>query len=584
MWPLLGGTAVGILAFSAIGLSPTDMGEYAGSLFWVILYSMLLSWLFAITLTPLFCVRFLKVKASAGAAPEGRILRAYRALLHTTLDNRRTSGVVLVGLLGAGVAAFAFVPPGFMPDSARPQFVVDVYLPQGTDIDTTAKVVADAERQVRAEKGVTNVTSFIGQGGLRFMLTYSPEDPNPAYGQLLVDVERFEDIAGLIERLQPALQQAFPMADVKVWKFMLGRGGGKKIEAAFRGPDPEVLRRLADEAKAVMAGDPEALAIQDDWRQQVPVLSPRFSVEAAQRAGVLPSDIAAAIERNFSGQSIGVYREGEKLIPIIARAPLAEREGAQDLRNVQVYSPTAGRFVPVSQFVEKVETRWEDAIIRREDRFPMIKAQADPPAGQLSAPLFERLRPKVEAIPLPPGYVLEWHGEYKASREANEGLASAAPYGFAAMVLAVIVMFNALRQTAVIWLTVPLAVVGVAIGLLVFQAPFEFMAILGVLSLTGMLIKNAIVLVDQIDVEIREGKARYQAVLDAAASRARPVFLGAATTVLGVAPLLVDPFFRSMAVTIMFGLIFATGLTLVVVPLLYSVVFRIRVSEQKVEA
>ncbi len=584
MWPLLGGTAVGILAFSAIGLSPTDMGEYAGSLFWVILYSMLLSWLFAITLTPLFCVRFLKVKASAGAAPEGRILRAYRALLHTTLDNRRTSGVVLVGLLGAGVAAFAFVPPGFMPDSARPQFVVDIYLPQGTDIDSTAKVVADAERQVRAEKGVTNVTSFIGQGGLRFMLTYSPEDPNPAYGQLLVDVERFEDIAGLIERLQPALQQAFPMADVKVWKFMLGRGGGKKIEAAFRGPDPEVLRRLADEAKAVMAGDPEALAIQDDWRQQVPVLSPRFSVEAAQRAGVLPSDIAAAIERNFSGQSIGVYREGEKLIPIIARAPLAEREGAQDLRNVQVYSPTAGRFVPVSQFVEKVETRWEDAIIRREDRFPMIKAQADPPAGQLSAPLFERLRPKVEAIPLPPGYVLEWHGEYKASREANEGLANAAPYGFAAMVLAVIVMFNALRQTAVIWLTVPLAVVGVAIGLLVFQAPFEFMAILGLLSLTGMLIKNAIVLVDQIDVEIREGKARYQAVLDAAASRARPVFLGAATTVLGVAPLLVDPFFRSMAVTIMFGLIFATGLTLVVVPLLYSVVFRIRVCEQKVEA
>ena len=584
MWPLLGGTAVGILAFSAIGLSPTDMGEYAGSLFWVILYSMLLSWLFAVTLTPLFCVTFLKVKAGAAAAPEGRILRAYRSVLRATLDHRRTSGVVLLGLLAAGVLAFGFVPPGFMPDSARPQFVVDLYLPQGTDIDATASVVAAAERKVRAQAGVSHVTSFIGQGGLRFMLTYSPEDPNPAYGQLLVDVDRFDDIAGLIERLQPELQQAFPTADVKVWKFMLGRGGGKKIEAAFRGPDPDVLRRLADEAKAIMASDPEALAIQDDWRQQVPVVRPRFSVEAAQRAGVLPSEIAGALDRSFSGQHIGVYREREKLIPIIARAPLAEREGVEDLRNVQVYSQAAGRFVPVGQFVEKVDTRWENAIIRREDRFPMIKAQADPPAGALSAPLFERLRPKIEAIKLPPGYALEWHGEHKAATEANEGLAAAAPFGLAAMVLAVIVMFNALRQAAVIWLTVPLAVVGVAVGLLVFQAPFEFMAILGVLSLTGMLIKNAIVLVDQIDVEIREGKPRYQAVQDAAVSRARPVFLGAATTVLGVAPLLVDPFFRSMAVTIMFGLIFATALTLVVVPLLYAVFFGIRTTEQAVAA
>jgi multidrug efflux pump subunit AcrB len=577
-WPLLGGTVVGILAFSAIGLSPTDMGEYAGSLFWVILYSMLLSWLFAITLTPLFCAAFLKAKPNA-ATGEGRVLRGYRRLLQATLNQRRRSGLVLVGLLAAGVVAFGFVPPGFMPDSARPQFVVDLYLQQGTDIRTTEAVVAKAEQQVRQKAGVTNVTSFVGQGGLRFMLTYSPEDPNPAYAQLLVDVERFEDIAGLVASLQTELQQTLPDADVKVWKFMLGRGGGKKIEAAFRGPDPAVLRRLADEAKAIMAADPEAVAIQDDWRQPVPVVQPNFSAEAAQRAGVLPSDIAAALARNFSGQQIGVYREGEKLIPILARPPLGEREGVEDLRNVQVYSPAAGKFIPVGQFVDGVEVQWSDAIIRRENRFPTIKAQCDPPAGQLSAPLLERLQPKIEAIELPPGYALEWHGEYKASTEANAGLAAAAPFGFAAMVLAVIVMFNGFRQPAVIWLTVPLAVVGVAVGLLLFQAPFEFMAILGLLSLTGMLIKNAIVLVDQIDTEIRDGKPRYQAILDASASRARPVFLGAATTVLGVAPLLVDPFFRSMAITIMFGLIFATGLTLVVVPLLYAVFFGIREGE-----
>lgn len=575
IWPLLGGTVVGILAFSAIGLSPTDMGEYAGSLFWVILYSMLLSWLLAVTLTPLLCATFLKPDAVGSEKPEGRTMRAYRGLLVAVLGRRRASVFLLLGLLIAAVVAFSYVPPGFMPDSARPQFVVDLYLPQGTDIRATEHTAQAAEARVRAQPGVTHVTSFVGQGGLRFMLTYSPEDPNPAYAQLLVDVGDYRAIAGLIDALQPELEAAFPAADVKVWKFMLGRGGGKKIEAAFRGPDPSVLRRLADEAKAIMSKDPEALAIQDDWRQQVPVVRPQFSVEAAQRAGVLPSDIAAELERSFSGKQVGVYREGEKLIPIIARAPAAERSGVEDVSNVQVFSHTAGRFVPIEQFVQRIDTIWEDGIIRREDRFPMIKAQCDPPAGQLSAPLFERLRPQIEAIPLPPGYELEWHGEHKASTEANAGLAAAAPFGFAAMVLAVLVMFNAFRQTAVIWLTVPLAVVGVAAGLLIFQAPFEFMAILGFLSLTGMLIKNAIVLVDQIDVEIRDGKPGHKAIIDAAVSRAQPVFLGAATTVLGVAPLLMDPFFRSMAVTIMFGLIFATVLTLVVVPLLYAIFFGI---------
>jgi len=190
--------------------------------------------------------------------------------------------------------------------------------------------------------------------------------------------------------------------------------------------------------------------------------------------------------------------------------------------------------------------------------------------------LQERLRPGIDGIALPPGYAMEWEGEYKATREANEGLALSAPYGFAAMVLAVVVMFNAVRQPLVIWLTVPLAIIGITIGLLLLRVPFEFMAILGFLSLIGMLVKNSIVLVDQADAERRDGKAGLAAVLDASVSRARPVFLGALTTILGVAPLLFDPFFKSMAVTIMFGLAFATALTLVVVPLLYAVLFRLR--------
>jgi multidrug efflux pump subunit AcrB len=576
-WPLLGGTAVGILAFSAIGLSPTDMGEYAGSLFWVILYSMLLSWLFAVTLTPLFCVSFLKVKpAASGGVPESPVLQRYRALLQAALRHRAVTGVMLLVLLAGAIFGFGFVPPGFMPESARPQFVVDVYLPQGTDIAVTAAEMAQAEAYVRARPGVSHVTSFIGQGGLRFMLTYSPEDPNSSYGQLLVDVDDPQRIAGLVSELQEELSLRHPEAEIKAWKFMLGRGGGKKIEAAFRGPDPALLRRLAEQAKAVMAAEPGAVAVQDDWRQKVPVLRPAIDEIAAQRAGVDITQISSALNRAFTGMRVGVYREGDELIPILSRAPREERASAQQLDNVQVYSPTAQRYLPVGQLITGVEVVWVDAIIRRVDRFPTLKAQADPLPGELSAPLLARLRPQIEAIELPPGYALEWDGEYKASKEANEGLALSAPYGFTAMVLAVVLMFNAFRQPLVIWLTAPLALIGVTIGLLLFQVPFEFMAILGFLSLIGMLVKNSIVLVDQADAEIRAGKPHLAAVLDAGVSRARPVFLGALTTILGVAPLLLDPFFKSLAVTIMFGLAFATLLTLVVVPLLYAVLFGIR--------
>jgi multidrug efflux pump subunit AcrB len=575
-WPLLGGTAVGILAFSAIGLSPTEMGEYAGTLFWVILYSMLLSWLFAVTLTPLFCVRFLKVKVESDAAAASQpVLDRYRGVLRSVLRRRLATGVALLALLGGAILGFGFVTPGFMPESARPQFVVDMFLPQGTDIRTTAAELAEAEAYVREKPGVSHVSGFVGQGALRFMLTYSPEDPNSSYGQLLVDVDDPARISTLVSELQDELAARHPGADIKVWKFMLGRGGGKKIEAAFRGPDPGVLRDLAERAKAIMAEDPGAMAIQDDWRQMVPVLRPAVDEVAAQRAGLDVNQVSSALNRAFSGQTVGVYREGDTLVPIVSRAPEAERLDAAQLENVLVYSPTAKRHLPIGQLVDDIEVVWEDAIIRRVNGFPTIKAQADPLPGEQSAPLLARLRPQVEALELPPGYALEWEGEYKASREANEGLAASAPLGFTAMILAVVVMFNALRQPLVIWLTAPLALIGVTVGLLLFRVPFEFMAILGFLSLIGMLVKNSIVLVDEADAQIRAGKEHLTAVTDAAVNRARPVFLGALTTILGVAPLLADPFFKSMAVTIMFGLAFATLLTLIVVPLLYAVFFRI---------
>ncbi|ENM5775586.1 efflux RND transporter permease subunit VexD [Vibrio mimicus] len=578
-WPLLGGTVVGIFAFSAIGLSPSDMGEYAGSLFWVILYSMFLSWVFAVTVTPMLCHDFLRVKAQNLQAKPSKLVTGYKNVLQWVLSHRVVSCLMLLGTLIAAIWGTQFIPPGFMPESQRPQFVVDVYLPQGSDIHRTEQVVASIEREVAQKEGITNITSFIGGGGLRFMLTYSPEARNPSYGQLLIDIDDYKKIAPLVGELQSELDAKYPDASIKVWKFMLGRGGGKKIEAGFKGPDSHVLRQLAEQAKAIMHDDPNLIAVQDDWRQQVPVLQPMYSAQEAQRLGLTTQEISAAIAQTLNGRNVGVYREGNDLIPLIVRAPESERHHERAIENSEVFSAQTGRYIPVSQLVDSVNTVYQDALLRRINRMPTILVQADPAPGVMTADVFNNVREKIEQIELPAGYELIWYGEYKASKDANEGLVISAPYGFAAMILAVVFMFNALRQPLVIWMTAPFAVVGVTIGLIAFQTPFEFMAILGFLSLIGMMVKNAIVLVDQADAEIREGKEAYFAIIDAAVSRARPVLLGAFTTILGVAPLLVDPFFKSMAVTIMFGLLFATILTLVVIPLFYAVLFRVKVTK-----
>jgi multidrug efflux pump subunit AcrB len=431
IWPLFGGTAVGILAFSAIGFSPTGMGEYAGSLFWVIAYSLLLSWILAITITPLLCYRLFRPKPSASGeeAYNGLVYRGYRALLGWVLPHRAISLTVLGVLLVLAVFGFRFVPSGFMPDSARPQFVVDYWLPQGTDIHRTQQDIQAAEQLVLDKPGVTGVTSFIGAGGLRFMLTYSPEPPNTAYGQLLVDVEDFRVIPGLVNDVQEELSAAFPQAEIKAWKFMLGSPIPSKIEAVFSGPDSTVLRQLAEQAKQIMREDGEAVGIKDDWRNKVPVIRPLINELAVRRTGLSPTDVNAALQTTFGGTNIGVFRDGDRMLPIVAQPPKGQRDSLASIETLLVSGGTAPRPVPLAQLVTGFETIYEDTLIRRLDRFPTIKAQCDPPAGELAGPLFNRLRPQIEAIEIPPGYSMTWDGEYEASRESNEGLAISAPMG-----------------------------------------------------------------------------------------------------------------------------------------------------------
>lgn len=578
-WPLLGGTIVGILAFSAIGFSPDNTGEYAGSLFWTIGISLLFSWLVAIWLTPYLCTVFLKPsKGGAVEKQEHFILRLYRKLLGFCIKLRWVTVALVIALFVSAVGAFSLVKEGFFPSSTRNQFVIDYTLPEGSNFQQTKAGIANISDWVRKLDGVTGTNAVVGGGHIRFMLTYSGESGSSAYGQILVDVEQWQQIDAVQPVIQAYLDQTYPDAVSKVWKFVLGPGGGSLIEARFSGPNPVVLRNLSEQTKSLLT-QAGAISVKDDWREQVKVVRPRINEQNARRAGLSQGDISKAIAERFEGTSIGVYRERDDLMPIIFRPYADDRDDVALIRDVQIFSSASSRYIPITQVVDGFDTVFENGKLRRYNRSLAIMAQADPPPGVNASAIFNSVRPEVEAIDLPEGYTLEWRGQYGSSQDANAGLASTLPFGFGAMIVVVLLLFNAIRQPMIIFLTVPLALIGVVYGLIALDTPMEFMAILGVLSLTGMLIKNAIVLIDQTDDEIASGKPRMQSVIDAAVSRVRPVSLGVLTTVLGVIPLLWDPFFRSLSVVIICGLSFATILTLIVVPALYTIFFRINGKE-----
>ena len=580
-WPLLAGTMVGVIAFAPIGFAPGSTAEYTGDLFWVVMIALLFSWILAMTITPLACYWLFpdKMEKKEESAAEGPFYVRYKQLMRWSLNARYLVITIVVILFSLSIWGAQFMTKGFFPQSTSPQLVVDYWLPQGTNIDRTHNDMIEIEDFLKELNGVNAIQTLIGGGGLRFMLTYSSESANSSYGQFLIRVDDYKQLDAMIPVVQNYISNNYPDAQAKAWRFVLGPGGGSKIEAEFKGPDPKVLRNLANQAKAIMNADGKALSIKDNWREPVAVVQPIYSEIKGRRAGVSRKDLAIALQHYYQGEQVAQYREGQDLIPIISRQSGSQNASIDDMRNIQVASSLTGKLVPIYQVIDGFKTIWRDGQIRSENRVFLIKAQADPFPTELASDLFARIAPKIEAIELPDGYQLTWGGEQGDSSESSSDLMSTIPLGFLAMVLVVVGLFRKIRQPLVIWLVVPLASIGVVFGLVVTKIPLEFMGILGLLSLSGLLIQNAIILVDQMDIEISEGKPRFDAIVDSATSRVRPVVLGSFTTALGVIPLFFDAFFQSMAVVIVFGLTFATLITLLIVPVLYAVFMKVSAQE-----
>lgn len=572
-FPLLGATLIGILAFGPISLSDDNSGHFLISLFQVVSISLLLSWILAITIVPLLGNYLLKAGDTAeeeASLYSGWAYAPYRTILGFGLRRAWLTALTIVAITAVCIWAFQFTKQAFFPTTNTPLFYVDYRLPEGTDILATSADTVELEALIKEEAGVVTTTSFIGRGALRFTAIMHPEQPNSAYAQIVVRVEDVREMDQIMANTADKLRAIRPDAEIQITRAAFTPSGNSKIEIRFSGPDASVLRDLADQALAVFLHH-NLIDRNTDWRQPALQLVPRFDEVQAQIAGVSRQNVAQTLAFSSLGVPIGLYRDADKLIPIIARAPQAERVDIDGLADRLVWSSTQQQHVPLGQVIPKFDLQAVNTNILRRERVRTIQARANPPLGHNPTRTLQKIDADIEAITLPAGYQMEWGGEVEANKEANTALGTKIPIAMGIMLLITILMFGQLKQPIVIWLTVPMTICGVVIGLLVTDMPFTFPSFLGFLSLSGMLLKNCIVLVDEIDKRLAEGEATLETMMQASISRLRPVLLAAGTTIAGMSPLLSDAFFREMAVCIMSGLAFATLLTLVAVPVFYRI-------------
>lgn len=575
--PLLGATIIAILAFAPIGLSQDSTGEYCKSLFQVLLISLLLSWVTALTLTPVFINWSEKRRGAAEpeqtelTAPyQGIVFRLYRQALGGLLRFRLTSLTVMVALLALSLYGFTLVKQNFFPSSSTPVFFTDLWLPYGTDIHYTADTAAEIARFINQDPEVAATVTTVGQGALRFTLTYDAARQYSNFAQIMVRVKDARQLNALSLKTEEYIQQNFPQVNQRIKRIQFGSASDSAIALRVTGPDPEVLRHIGSQLDAIFLAEGSTFPVRNDWQERSKVIRPVYSALRGQELGIDKRDIDQALRMNFSGDAVGVFRDGSRLMPVMLYQADEERQSVDHIENIQLWSAALQHFVPLSNVISDFRLEWENPLIMRRDRTRVLTVQTDPdPASGLTpAQVVARVQPQIDKLKLPAGYRLEWGGELESSREAQSGLLSSLPVGFLAMFIITVLMFNSLRDAVAIWITVPLALIGVTFGFLITGIPFGFMALIGLLSLSGMLLRNGIVLIEEIRL-FRQETSLQLAIIDAATSRLRPILLTAFTTVLGLLPLLRDVFFQSMAVVIIFGLGFATVLTLLVLPVIY---------------
>ncbi|WP_028110317.1 efflux RND transporter permease subunit [Ferrimonas futtsuensis] len=579
--PLLAATLIAVAATSPVLFSQTAAAEFAIDLFKVMASSLLLSWVVAVTVTPLMCWAFYQPADDAAGVPTWQ--GTARTAITWILNNRKTALSVIGGALVVTAVLSTKVVLNFMPGSDRAITFVDYWLPQGGDINQTAADMAKIEAWLLEQPEVNSIASFIGGGAPRFTVTYEPEPNDPAYGQILVNLDSYEQIPQLRRRGNAYLKAHFPHAEPRFRPLKLATVDKFNIEARFSGPNPEVLRQLSSQAKAIMNAHPNLTYVRDDWRQPSKVLVPIFNQDRARLTGVSRNDVNIALARATDGFMVTSLYQGRDRLPVLLRSPEVRRNDFSSLLTLPVTPLLGNHVVPLGQVVDGFQLQFEEGQIWRRNRQRTMTVQADVEGVYASQARLE-IADKIEAIPLPEGYHMEWGGEFYDEDRSVRDIFAQLPKAGVFMLILMVAMFNGLRQPAVIALTIPLASIGVVPIMMLSAKPFGFMSIVGTIALTGMIIKNGIVLMDQINLELARGRSAFDALVESALNRTLAISMAALTTVLGMIPLWWDPLFGPMAATIIGGLSLATFLTLLIMPVIYAVLYKVPTQEEQRDA
>ncbi len=589
--PLLISTLTTSVAFLSFYLAESVMGDIMGPLFVVITIALLTSWIMAFSVISLFCVFFMKVKP-ADAQKAGLIDRTinalkkqYQKLILLALSWKRTVVVLVVIAFIGSLYGFTKLSVLFFPDSDRNVITVDINLPEGTRIERTKSIVQELESFITTQllvnesrpDGITSWAAYTGEGPSSYDLGYTADEPNSNYAHILLNTSSFEANSGLIETLDEFCLQNFPSADIKV-SLLSGGGGGTPIEIKISGDDPDRLSEIAQEVKAKLFAIDGTKNIKDDWGPKGRKLLISVDRNRARLAGVTNQDIAISLTTALDGFETGEYREGSKNIPIILRGERSIQQGLSTLESLSVFVQQTGRNVPLSQ-VANIVPLWQYSKIKRANLSRTIIVSSQLSSNGNANTIMNEMKPwlEQEKTQWGTGYDYTLGGDEQESAENMGAVAKYLPLSAFIIVILLIIQFNSMRKMAMVVSVIPLGVIGMVIGLHLFNVPFGFMAFLGVISLAGIVINNAIVLIDRIDVEKEERELIQDAIVMACLQRFRPILLATFTTVLGLIPLYLGggAIWEPMAVTIMVGLLFGTIVTLIFIPSLYSILYRV---------
>jgi multidrug efflux pump len=590
-FPMLTGTLVTAAGFLPVGFAKSSAGEYAGGIFWVVGLALIASWFVAVVFTPYLGLNLLPnfARQQGGHDPNAiydtRIYRALRRVIALCLSWRKTVVAATVLMFIGALASFGLVQQQFFPTSTRTELFFEMWLPEGSAIGLTDATAAGAERLIGNDPDVASYTTYVGQGSPRFWLGLNPVLPNANFAQIVIVAKDLPARERIKARLERALADgALPAARARVDRFTFGPPVGFPVQFRVIGPDPLKVRSIAEEVRKVMAQNRKLKDPHLDWNEQAKSVRLEVDQDRARALGLTPQDIAQTLQTLLSGFTVTQHREGIERIDVVARAVPGERLDLDRLPDLTV-TTTNGVPVPLSQ-VARLAYEYEEPILWRRNRDLVLTVRADIVDGVQAPDVSQEIKPRLKDIEaaLPFGYRIETGGAIEESQKANLALAAVFPVMAIVMLALLMIQLQSFSRLALVFVTAPLGLIGATGALLIADRPFGFVALLGLIALAGMIMRNTVILVDQIDRDIAAGHGRHRAVIDATIRRARPVVLTALAAILGMIPLARSIFWGPMAVTIMGGLFVATILTLLVVPALYALWFRVRPEEDGMAA